>query len=146
MIKFKTVPTSEWVKGDHPIFDNSELEKYSDEERAKLEFQVFPFTPGLMKRIHKETKGNDDAYHKKALVAVIPGWRGILDENGNEVEWSFENMVKIFDGGYPRLGACLIRYAIKMMARFDEDARLEKEQDLKNLHPSQAGLGDEEKT
>ena len=153
MITFKTKPEAVWISADNELFDPSELSGHSKEERSSISFLVYPFTPALgrelrSKHVKKKTfDGLEEsidfeeskAFQEDLIDHLILDWKGLLDEDNEPIECTKENKIKIFDYGYPLLGACLIRIARVVMSRFDEI----KEKESKNSLTSQGGSNEE---
>lgn len=82
---------------------------------------------------------NQEKFQNKILNFVLPDWRGFNDEEGNPIECSLENKLSIFDGGYPKAGAIIIRIARMLMVKHSQFADLEEERAEGNLESSQDG-------
>ena len=157
MITFKTKPEAVWISADNELFDPSELSGHSKEERSKISFLIYPFTPALGRELrskHKKKKTFDGlegdigdfeeskAFQDDLIDHLILDWKGLFDEENKPIECNKENKIKIFDYGYPLLGACIIRIARIAMSKFDEI----KERELKNSSASQGGSEEETET
>ena len=157
MIRFRTKPKAVWVRGDHPMLDASELAPYTKAEREQLEFLVEPMTPALVRELREkhtrlrlgtmgETIGkevDEDAYQQDLIDHIVKDWKGIADEDGNPLACTRENKLKLFDYGYPLLGACLVRMAQQLMSRMEEFDLKHREEEEKNLDSSQSGLAED---
>ena len=158
MIKFKLEPEPVWIKGDDPVFDNTEIGDYSKRERGKIAFKIFPLTSSLVDETRKEhttvqkeitfDKGrrvinkteyvDEDAVANALIDKILRDWRGVNDEKGNEIECTPANKRILFDM-YPMLAAGWVDAARIVNSRFEEDRKQEEETERKNLRTSQGG-------
>jgi len=63
---------------------------------------------------------DNDEYAKDILFAIVKGWDGIMDADDILIEFNKENMILLFDGGYPKLGEALITCGETLFVNYDD--------------------------
>ena len=149
MIKFKLTPEPVWVSAANKVFDDSEIGSYPIEERKKVKFKIYPLTPKLIREVGKErlsAENTDELIEETENLGaqdelwdkILLDWRGVLDENGNLISCNRKNKLALVDGGYPKLGVCILRIATELMSKF-EKYKKEEEENLKNFSNGMSG-------
>lgn len=132
VIKFRTEPEAVWISGDDTAFDLTELGQYSKEERGQIKFQIFPMTPELvsdltekhttkeLRTIQGQTREistlDEKGYQDELMSTILPNWKGIVGQDEAHLECNPENIRKMFNRGYPKMGAAIVRVASSLMA------------------------------
>lgn len=161
MIKFKLKPESVWISGDDKGFDGTELKVYSKEERAQIGFLLNPYTSEKVREIQKLCKkevatdglsiqellgdnSDTERAREEALSYIVQDWRGILDEDGLELECTKENIILLADNGYSRLSNAWFEIAGWLIAKHEQYDKKEQVKEIKNSETSQDGSQPEE--
>lgn len=161
MIRFKTKPETVRVTGDDKCFDNTELGSYTRKERKAVSFSLFPLTRSVLTEIRDDVSErrmvtkivegqrisepedyvDNTKFSEEALIRIVRGWDGILDENGKPLEFSVENLLDIASA-YPLLASAWLAVCRLLMS--EHEKYIDKK--VKNSSSSQDGSGKEEKT
>jgi len=151
MIRFKVAPEAVWIKGDDPVFDDSEIGTFPRAERAKISFKIFPLTASLVdstrknhtevkkeitfdrgKRVIQKTEHVDEnAVAEDLLQQILRDWKGMLDVNGKEIKCTPEMKSKISDL-YPGLSSSWVDAARMVNTKFEEEKETVREKESKN--------------
>jgi hypothetical protein len=161
VIKFKLKPESVWISGDDKGFDGTELKVYSKDERAQISFHLNPYTSEKVREIQKRCKKEIDTEglsiqdllgdnsdtersREEALSYIVKDWRGVLDEEGKELECTKENILMLADNGYSRLSNAWFEIAGWLIAKHEQYDKKEQVKEIKNSVTSQDGSPAEE--
>ena len=158
MIKFRLEPEPLWISGDNIKLDTTEIGEFPMEERKKLSFKLYPYTPELSREVAEEIqkireeeglRGRevevdyiimfDRDFQEGILNRVIGDWEGVVDVSDIPVPCNLTNKVNIFDRGYMKLGRALLEVAKEIMAKHDLLVRKSSDGQEKKLDNMQDG-------
>lgn len=157
-LRFKTKAEPVWVRGDHKVFDATEIGYYSTSERESISFYIYPLTRQLLEDVRKDNtridhevvvvdgrrkiekieEVDEDKINDDLLDRILVDWKGILDEDGNEIKCTKQNKLMILQG-YPLLAGAWLECSRQIISRYDEFIQKDKEKTLKNSKTSSSG-------